>query len=335
MQRLGRLPRSMRKSRITSLEWVRGIAILLVLFCHYGQSVGWEKSGIAGGVANCIFFLLSGIVLGYTWRNTGGGKLGVDFLFRRFAKLYVPFILFLVPYSIILAINDNIGIVDIILNFLMLSWFRKLAGAGHLWFVTGISILYLLIFAVSHLRKINTLSPTKGGGILIIICILMQYGLVKFGIKQAYFVMLLVSGVITFLYGDIVMNTIVELRNYKVLGVVISILITVVLILIKLEVKRVGYTLYYWICMLVATFVVIICGIAIRANGVPRLVGWISAMSYELYLVHYPFCMKSPLFVGQIMENRSAYAVCFLGVTTICAFLLKSSSNYISCVIKK
>ena len=61
------------KKHVASFDYLRVFACLLVLLCHWTQSVGHaEWAGcLSGGTGNTLFFALSGLLLGAA--SAGGG----------------------------------------------------------------------------------------------------------------------------------------------------------------------------------------------------------------------------------------------------------------------
>ena len=86
-------------------------------------------------------------------------------------------------------------------------------------------------------------------------------------------------------------------------------------------------TVYYWLCMMVA--VSVICGfmLAIRRDRCNPIVMFVSAVSYEIYLVHYPLCSGSPIFLRKILDNGWLYSVTFIMVSLVGGFLLNRLVN--------
>ena len=81
--------------RFACFDNIRCVALALVIACHFLQCKGGDGGlgVLCGGVGNCLFFLLSGWLLGIGWRHNGEGKLGAKWLLRRAMRLYVPMLL--------------------------------------------------------------------------------------------------------------------------------------------------------------------------------------------------------------------------------------------------
>lgn len=315
------------KSRLASLDLLRAFAICLVLLCHWGQSLGWMQFGVAGGVANCLFFLLSGFALGYSWRQSGYGHLGLRFIRNRFLKLYIPFALFLFPYMLVLIVDGDISCGEVILNALMLSWLSKLVGAGHLWFVTGIFIFYSVLLVFSFAISFKAFRPGVLIVALLIACGMLQAAISSLHVHQAYYVMLLVSAITAFYLGARFDSIMAKLRKYKFSGALLFVLVIAVILSFSPRMDVMGNVLYYWLCMAIAVSLLGITFIFDVCNG--PIVSSLSAISYELYLVHYPFCSNSPLYLRRVFHNDVLYTIAYIGISVSFAFLLKTAANRI------
>ena len=93
--------------QIASLQGLRAIAFLMVLLGHCSVR-GMEN---LSGVAVSLFFVLSGFVLSYSYRNRtlpGGLRRSVCFAGSRIKKLYILHLLLLAA-MIILEVMENDG----------------------------------------------------------------------------------------------------------------------------------------------------------------------------------------------------------------------------------
>lgn len=187
------------KKHVASFDYLRVFACLLVLLCHWTQSVGHaEWAGcLSGGTGNTLFFALSGLLLGAA---SAGGGYKLDFFKKRFLRLYPAFFLLLVVHiGVLYGTGVRLPARSLILNFLGLSWFAHLPGTRHLWFVTGIAGLYALLFALSHMGARRWSVPLCCAGLLAL-----QVLLKAVGISQGSYCSLLLAGVLGFACGPYV-----------------------------------------------------------------------------------------------------------------------------------
>lgn len=316
----------MKSSRIESLDWLRATALLMVLSCHWGQSIGWSRFGILGGVANCIFFLLSGLGLGITWRDKGCGKLRMEFFKRRLVRLYGAFFVFLVPYVVLLLTTDFSDLHKILLNFLMLSWFAKLPGAGHLWFVTGIAICYVVMAALPIVDGYAQKRPWTTALAGLITCALGQFFLCLIGITQGYFLMMVLLFAGAFIYGPQLMLFAQNNRPIAFFAVVPLAAVAFLVLWLDNSIDC-GGNIYYWMCCCIAVaFTLVFVAFNVRLS-IP-LLSMISGISYEVYLCHYPLCTQSPLsLVWMKSVNMMVYSVTYLGMAFALGWVIHTSTT--------
>ena len=305
--------------RIIAFDCLRAFAISLVLICHLGQSFGVPLFGIAGGVANCIFFILSGLCLGVDWHKHGCIVYDWEFLRKRMVRLYIPFLCFLIPYLLVLWANDVTGWGVMCLNILMFSWFAPLPGAGHLWFVTGMLFQYVLLFCVTRFYFRTKIRGLALALIILIICLSGQVVFVITGIGQGYLLMLLAAGVIFFVFGDWIIRALMKCSNRCMLAFVMAICLLGIVGIVGV---RSNQTVYYWLCMMVA--VSVSCGflLSIRTDQCNPIIMFVSSISYEIYLIHYPLCAGSPLFLRKILHNGWVYSATVIIGSLVGGFLL-------------
>ena len=80
------------QDRIVAFDYLRVIAVLMVMACHWMQfhNVTPVFGSSLGAIANCFFFAMSGLALGLGWRRhgcVGFGKslgIGMKLLFENY-----------------------------------------------------------------------------------------------------------------------------------------------------------------------------------------------------------------------------------------------------------
>lgn len=159
----------MKRSRIESLESLRGIAFLGIFLLHAGCSVQWATLGVS------VFFVLSGFLLTYqhfdsslTW---GGYRSSFDFAVRKISKLYPLHIITMFAVIIRILISyigkedliKNLIVLgrDIILNiFLLQSWYPN-AGVnvslnGVAWYLSAAVFHYFMFpYIIKKIRRLE------------------------------------------------------------------------------------------------------------------------------------------------------------------------------------
>ena len=298
------------------------------MICHLGQSFGQPLFGIAGGVANCIFFVLSGLCLGIDWHKHGCARYDWRFLRKRIMRLYIPFLCFLIPYLLVLCATDVIGFGrEVWLNMFMLSWFAKLPGAGHLWFATGMLFQYALLFGVTRLYVRTRIRGVALALIVLTICLFGQVMFVIIGVGQGYLLMMLASGVIAFLFGDRILR-ICKYANRRMVALSLAICLMGIVGLVW-GWGRFNQTMYYWLCMAVAISIIFGCLLTIKRVSLCGGIIFVSSISYEIYLIHYPLCSGSPIFLRKILDDELLYSATFIVVSLIGGILLNRLSKIV------
>lgn len=307
--------------RVVSLEYLRVFACCLVVFCHFTQSIGhvnWAGA-LSGGVGNCLFFIISGLVLGMKWREGGSQPLGAAFLEKRFLRLYPAFAIVVVIYALFLLLiaGLRIPIWSMLLNLCGLSWFSKLPGAGHLWFVTGIGGFYVLLLVASRMVSHKGMSAVCVG------LVALHIGLAELKIPQAYYCTLLLGGVIAFFCGRVVTHARLSIRRPWVcaLGLFVAVAVYVLLCYLVCGIQG-SHVLFYWLSFVCAVFFAGWCMLSeCRLPAPPRFVGFVSSISYEVYLVHHPLCL-GPLSLKNVCPSVWSYLIAFTLITLLLSYVL-------------
>lgn len=171
------------------------------------------------------------------------------------------------------------------MNCCLLGWLSKLPGFGHLWFVTMIVLCYFLFVALGHIKR-----PVCGWWSLPAFAVTTLCACVSYshGLPGYLFLILFYCGIL-FLYGQSLIKW--SLSVSKTLLTVMSIGTNAVALSLFLKGWIHGGNLIMY-------YATALCGIllllwlyrmfVIYTPGVTLL--YLSGISYEIYLVHHPFC---------------------------------------------
>ena len=128
-------------SESTALSVIRIFAMTMIVLCHVSQCYGFRISYLLN-VGVQIFFFMSGFLY---------GRLGVSspltFYKKRFVKVLLPYYILLAIIVVIYTAFHlyQIDAKQIVLYALSLQWFSTpIDGLNHLWFLTVLTIAYLL-----------------------------------------------------------------------------------------------------------------------------------------------------------------------------------------------
>lgn len=273
-------------SRNTSFDGIRAIAILGIVGCHmcYGlEGMSWLGMYL-GGTFNCVFFSLSALLFGK--KMLMGGVKPIPFMKRRILKLVAAL------WPMLLAVITLFWITDVpfsmksaVMNFCLLGWFDKLPGFGHLWFVTMIVLCYLLFVGLGYVkRSVNGWWSLPAFAVTTLCaCITCQHGLPGY-----LFLILFYCGML-FFYGQLMLKW--ALLMSKGLLTVLALMTNgVVLLLFYKGVLHNGNLEMHYVTALCGIFLLLwLYRMFVNYTlGIALL--YLSGISYEIYLVHHPFC---------------------------------------------
>lgn len=308
----------MDKCRNSGLDLARVLALVCImtcLFCSvYGNPLAEAVHDVLAVLGNSLFFVLSGLLLGRKWMADGCTSYGVGFVIRRVKRLYPPFAVFVAIYvSVLFYKGVEIPVWRIVMNMGMLSWFAKLPGAGHLWFVTGMMILYFVFMGASRF----------GGGLRVRISALWIWLFVVvggaialmhfYGFRQTYYIVFVLGSLIAFLYGDNLLQ-----RNNKILWWGVAVLGIVALVLLR-NVE----TLNSIVAVAIALVVVAGC-MSVDIGRCVCMVSWFAGISYEMYLVHCVFQNATLFNFKALCGNVYIFALNYVVCSVMTAVLLKN-----------
>jgi peptidoglycan/LPS O-acetylase OafA/YrhL len=326
------------KPKLHTLESLRGIAAILVVFLHskFYSSNEISLLRINGAVWVDFFFVLSGFVMGYAYfsKVKSGTITFKKFITLRFGRLFPlnTFILLLwVPYVIvkIYAFNHGYGHVDPIGRHNLLQFFSNLfliqslnihdqsTWNGPAWsisteFFTYIFYFYTLSFIYKIFPKIN---DKYNMSLLIIISLLAYYLLIifnenKFFATYHYGVLRCIGGFflglfIYQLFAILKNKSSIINRNY--IFHIIEILLTIIIIVLIYKVRESNY----YIFSLIVVFALTILVLALQSNGVVskilsfKLLRYLGKLSYSIYLSHALILVVASNFFQYILKVRT------------------------------
>lgn len=317
----------MLKNRVHSYDYIRVIAILMIVICHYFLFSNLN-SGIGrflSSIGNMEFILLSALLYGrdLTDRNTGGDFCSIDFFKKRIIKLggaVWPFLILLLLLFLILGVHFSWS--DVFLNFIFLGYLGQLPGNGHLWFLTVIMACY------AEYALLNILSFRAQW---------FPYGLLIGSVSLM--IILETAGVpgnavaILGFYGFMLIKTDKFLQMSKSLNVWMMLLIVLVIIFMiwldiegLLEKSRVLHWLLSDICG-VLLLALLIRFMPTKEN---RIVTIISGMSFDIYIVHHTLCGGPFIRIAQVTEYHIINIILLLVFSLLLAKLLNRVAGNLS-----
>ncbi len=157
--------------RKCSVVYLRGIATLLIFFCHILLISGYEKSSMWLNTGVQIFFIISAYLLAKkelaSWGNIK------QFFVKRCKRIFISYWLYIIIISLLLVlVHRQPDFRDFVIYFWGMKGFFKdanILGLGHLWFVTVILICYLITPVLYYISRLEKKARRIGS---IVICVI-------------------------------------------------------------------------------------------------------------------------------------------------------------------
>lgn len=202
------------KGRMQSIDFLRGIAILMVILVHSSQKIVGMPEIIyritSWGETGCqLFFVLSGYLLTYSWRQKQRSikdfywsrwlSIGPAFYFAIIFWVTVGYIQYFIDYSQGFPVNGSAGAIAaniLLLNGLFVDANNNVVPGG--WFIGALVILYLM-YPLLNKIILFLYNRTK---VLLAGFVLLLYGLSKgaFGIYSCGYLKSIVLNAYSFIH---------------------------------------------------------------------------------------------------------------------------------------
>ena len=282
--------------RIIALDYVRVIAVFMILLCHYFLFSDLN-SGVGrylAGSGNIVFFLVSAFLYGQKYnsvsqKNSDGSVNGgqvfdcQSFVFSRIAKLAAsvwPFLV--VVISLYIAMEIEFSWKDVGLNFLFLGYLGELPGNGHLWFLTILILCYIEIIFFEKFRLKRGYVPW----FLLLLSILVVVIGEKIGIPSGA---LLVFGLFAFIY--------LKSEWYREKSKAMQWWMAIAIVVINVVTFIIEYNGLFEKSRIIHFLLTGLCGLSLLSlmlrylpNKKVRIVSFLSGISFEIYIVHHTLC---------------------------------------------
>lgn len=204
-------------------------------------------------------------------------------------------------------------------NMLMVGWFSKLPGLGHLWFVTMIMACYVT-FAIIGYKPEAFKKPV----LWVAFCLPLHIIVSHMGLP-GYFFLILLYCCLTFLYAQEIVKWLNAVPIWIIIVAATLINVTSYLLICN---KMVGNVLTDYVTTLGGFTIFAFMYRLFKARTPGKLLCGISTLSYELYLVHHPFCLGEISFFNLFPAlNDWAIVVLVITISAISAYILKYLSG--------
>ncbi len=311
--------------RSDSLNILRAISIVGIIIGHGCLQMGYEPIGrFCGYLFVQIFFLLSAYLLGIKY-----GSMPIDLLFllkrwKRLSVVYYPFLLIVI--CSILLLGGNVTWKNVLTHFTYTNYFLQdtLLGVpfGHLWYISMMMLCYVSLLVLR--KKTDSLFRGWGGLVLLMVTYFVCVLCLKHHIPSRIPIVV-TSYLIVFKRAKDICLWFKKLMNVPVYIYAFTILCNV---------SCIGLFLFWNLNdkLLIRDIIVLITACSwllffmtvLRDMKCGKVLGFISTISFELYLVHHPFVLGdlSWLNSGTLTENIWINGFLAIIVVLVAAFIL-------------
>ena len=284
-----------------SFDYMRAFSALMIVCCHIciGFGLSYELGYYLGGTFVDCFIMLSAYLLGLSSRDKISGTPG-QFLKRRISKIVPTYYIFLLMTFGVIAVMigpDTLSLCQVTGHCLFLNWFVKstridmapLPQMGHLWFMSCIMLGYLIAVVASQMKNVKWLGTTKMWCVALFVFVV-SASLIT--MKYRFFIYpCTVFGAFIFIFfkGPEIMRAVYRIYPW-----------VLILLLVAGNIAGISFymaggydypVLVFWINFINAFMWIACTPIVFNTQRIQRSVLFISAISFEIYLIHHPFCM--------------------------------------------
>lgn len=286
--------------KFQNLNILRAVSIVCIIIGHVCLQMSYEPLGrFCGYLFVQIFFLVSAFLLGLKY---GDLPLDMGFLIKRWKRLsvvYYPFLM--VSMGVMMLIGETVTVRNVVTHFLYINYFVQdsMCGVtfGHLWYISMMMLCYVFVTVVCSLSKTSFTGRiidrcTHGVGLAITGAITLAVCFVCMKIHVPCRIpIVLASYFVLFKRAKDVYTRMEKWEGKNIINVLFVISNAVCLILFL-----------YWnlndrmlprdmIVLITACCWLLFFMISLKDVSCGKAIGFISAISFELYLVHHPFIL--------------------------------------------
>lgn len=268
---LGRRPENISTGRVFSLNYtncLRGIAIILIIVGHISGTMGTVVFSPLGGTGVALFLFLSGFGLNESWKKSGLTR----YWQKKIRRVFIPYFIVI---SIIAMVKDNMSWQNYLLD---------IFGIKTSYWYIGYLLKWYIVFWLS------TKFAFKYRLMIMSACALVSlFYLPNLEAEQS---LSFLMGVVTSVYVERVS----KLTNKQIISLgIISFVIATLFLGIK-QLPEIRMHINDWIYNIVQLFIKLPYALSVMSFVwlIPiihksRFLLFTGAISYELYLVHFPF----------------------------------------------
>ena len=334
------------KARAGSLDFLRIIATVLIVFHHFQQVTGARFSGINffGGTFNYglvveFFFVLSGFLMFQYVTRIKQGLSFKKFILKRVARLLplvlissIVYCIFLYFYSVIYQ-NDwhgvSISVWGIFINALGMQsgWvFQNPCINNPTWYVSVLILCYVVFYLVTYICKRLKITPYYA----YIFVILIGCGIVSYNLNLPFLNQSSARGYYAFFFGLLLAKAInkrkINLKACLAAAVIIGLFVWTIISRKYL----VDSGLNYLMTFLCYPALIIICLYppVIRLFKY-RIFGFLGKITYDVYIWHAPNLILMYIMASKIIPSLNILSVWTMLIFTAVQFAIGIASHYL------
>ena len=318
----------MTKKRIVTLDIIKFICSILIVFHHFQQITGavFESINFKGGKFSFayvveLFFMISGFFCAYTYKDE---ESFTSYFLRKIKRYYPMAILSIIVIVFIEGINyllfgtpiktDGLGIWTIFssLTLIFPQGITVLEGLGinnPLWYLGVLNLCYILFYFLN--KKINEDKILK-----YILVVFLMLGFRTHEINIPFFTPMTIRGYIPFFIGIVLCYA--YTNNEKIVSSNKTLIAMIVFLLLILFLFKFNYyvfcdNMYGILCFIIYPILLLIMLSLDRHIKFNKLFDILGKMSFEVYIWHFPIInILITLQRLSLVEYKYSYVYMFL-----------------------
>ena len=315
--------------KINPLDYVRVIAVFMILVCHYClfSNLNNGVGRYLAGTGNMLFFLVSALLYGIKYRMDCQIMDNRQFVFNRIVKLGAsvwPYLIILIALYLVFGIRFSW--ISAGLNFVFLGYLGILPGNGHLWFLTVLMACYLEIMLLQKLKADNRYIPWV---ILVVSIFLVLVG-ERIGIPSGAFLTLGLFGFV-FLRSEWFLQ---KTRSMKFWMAIIIVAFNSACFFIEynglFEKSRSLHFLLTGLCG-ITLLSLLLRYIPDKSN---KVVSFLCGISFEIYIVHHTLCAGPFIRITQWPFGHVLNFCIIVVLSIVLALLLRFMAKGLRSILK-
>jgi len=289
------------ENRHSEYDVLRAFAALMIVVNHIVQGFGISVNlgYYLSGTFVYVFLLLSAYLLGIRGKNIiieGNSNSYLQKRVKRILPVYYPFLL--ISFLVIILAGWSLNWKQVIGHLTFLNWFwmdsridkSPLPQMGHLWFMTCIMLGYLSVYFVGFFKSFRKSLDNNNCLCVYFLLFAILFSFIlshtgkmeQLGVSTVIFVIIFYRGKDIFSFCDRLPSSIIYSLFF---------LVNIIAVFLYYNGLWDVKWLKIWINLLAAFSWMVIIPRFFRGKHIGKSVLYLSTISFEIYLVHHPFCL--------------------------------------------